>query len=426
MVDYVPEDIYLKSGSTGDNVKLLQTLLNKLGFYKARIDTYYGSVTYNAVMDFQKQNGLKQDGEAGQETIPVINKKYKELVEKSSEQKKQAAKKKVYVDDFKLDNTHPLIYTFEVHDQMAYPPDGGMTSMDTTEETSTTPKATDHNKNLKLKKYSTNNLVGIPQWNRDGTGLTNEVTVTLVYNTALLDILHESQKASLHIKNGNGNKIYTIDGRISNVKISQEDSLWKIEVNMTGYNDFLNMTVENYNATCKQSEHLKNLIEMCGLKADLQLDGLPDETVTINAQAESNTDNEGDGTTVGEGGTKTIDEIYQMAAQFSYGGARSGGCSASDPDEAWAAYQGGQRKFDCYGCSSFLFYCLKNFAKIPCRIMQGYSPNSDSNTHRVVQIKENGEWHCPKQAWTLTSWLRPFTPEDRFTLHVQGGHQWDG
>lgn len=51
---------------------------------------------------------------------------------------------------------------------------------------------------------------------------------------------------------------------------------------------------------------------------------------------------------------------------------------------------------------------------------------SRSGTHRVVQIKENGEWHCPKQAWSLTMMLRPFTPENKHGLAVWNNMQWDG
>ena len=107
----------------------------------------------------------------------------------------------------------------------------------------------------------------------------------------------------------------------------------------------------------------------------------------------------------------TLDEIYNIAATFIYGGASTG----LSPEKAWQHYQNGGRNFDCYDCSNFLFYCLREKG-IPCRIVQGYSPSSHSGTHRVVQIYENGTWHCPKQAWNLTTNLRPFTPEDKYSL----------
>ena len=120
------------------------------------------------------------------------------------------------------------------------------------------------------------------------------------------------------------------------------------------------------------------------------------------------------GAGLGAGGSvnmATLDEIYNIASTFTYGGAGTG----LSPEKAWAYYQKGGRVFDCYDCSNWLFYCLRE-KQIPCRIVQGYSPSAGSGTHRVVQINENGTWHCPKQAWNLTRNLRPFTPEDKYPL----------
>ena len=114
---------------------------------------------------------------------------------------------------------------------------------------------------------------------------------------------------------------------------------------------------------------------------------------------------------MGSGNLSGLDEIYSIAATFTYGGAGTG----LSPEKAWEHYQNGGRNFDCYDCSNWLFYCLRE-KKIPCRIVQGYSPYAESGTHRVVQINENGQWHCPKQAWSLTKNLRPFTPEDKYPL----------
>lgn len=106
-----------------------------------------------------------------------------------------------------------------------------------------------------------------------------------------------------------------------------------------------------------------------------------------------------------------IDEIYSIAATFTYGGAGTG----LSPEKAWEYYQGGGRSFDCYDCSNWLFYCLREKG-IACRIVQGSSPYSASGTHRVVQINSGGSWACPQQAWNLTTQLRPFTPEDKYPL----------
>lgn len=56
----------LKFGSTGDEVKKLQEYL---GFTGADVDGIYGQKTQKAVLDYQKQNGLTQDGIAGDQTL---------------------------------------------------------------------------------------------------------------------------------------------------------------------------------------------------------------------------------------------------------------------------------------------------------------------------------------------------------------------
>lgn len=119
----------------------------------------------------------------------------------------------------------------------------------------------------------------------------------------------------------------------------------------------------------------------------------------------------GTGAVTGSVNMQSLEEIYSIAATFTYGGAGTG----LSPEKAWEHYQSGGRNFDCYDCSNFLFYCLREKG-IPCRIVQGHSPYSGSGTHRVVQINEGGNWHCPQQAWSLTTNLRPFTPEDKYPL----------
>lgn len=67
----------LRLNSTGPLVELLQRNLKQLGFYKGEIDGIYGLQTYNAVRQFQKDNGLLSDGIVGPLTwsliMPYIN-----------------------------------------------------------------------------------------------------------------------------------------------------------------------------------------------------------------------------------------------------------------------------------------------------------------------------------------------------------------
>ncbi len=64
-----PTAMYLRVGSTGDEVKRLQTRLKELGFYAGDVDGQYGQGTAAAVKLFQSQHGLTADGLAGTETL---------------------------------------------------------------------------------------------------------------------------------------------------------------------------------------------------------------------------------------------------------------------------------------------------------------------------------------------------------------------
>ncbi len=59
----------LKLGSTGDHVKKLQTWLKQNEFYSGEIDGIFGTDTENAVKAFQKEVGLKEDGQVGEYTL---------------------------------------------------------------------------------------------------------------------------------------------------------------------------------------------------------------------------------------------------------------------------------------------------------------------------------------------------------------------
>lgn len=61
-----------KMGSTGPEVREIQTRLKKWGYYKGSIDGIYGTATKNAVKYFQRKNNLTVDGIAGKKTLAAM------------------------------------------------------------------------------------------------------------------------------------------------------------------------------------------------------------------------------------------------------------------------------------------------------------------------------------------------------------------
>lgn len=63
----------LSLGARGEEVKKLQQVLSDKGYDVGTIDGIYGAKTKEAVINFQKDNGLKVDGIAGPETLNKLN-----------------------------------------------------------------------------------------------------------------------------------------------------------------------------------------------------------------------------------------------------------------------------------------------------------------------------------------------------------------
>lgn len=61
-----------KMGSTGSEVRKIQTRLKDWGYYNGTVDGVYGSKTRSAVIKFQKKHGLTADGIAGKKTLEAI------------------------------------------------------------------------------------------------------------------------------------------------------------------------------------------------------------------------------------------------------------------------------------------------------------------------------------------------------------------
>lgn len=62
----------LYNGSQGEKVWKLQERLQALGYYTDAVDGQFGQGTRDAVIAFQKKNGLEADGYAGEETQRVL------------------------------------------------------------------------------------------------------------------------------------------------------------------------------------------------------------------------------------------------------------------------------------------------------------------------------------------------------------------
>lgn len=62
----------LKKGSKGNEVKELQTILQKQNYYTGKIDGDFGSITEESVKKFQKANKLTVDGWVGQVTCKKL------------------------------------------------------------------------------------------------------------------------------------------------------------------------------------------------------------------------------------------------------------------------------------------------------------------------------------------------------------------
>ena len=59
-------------GSSGNEVKQIQTKLKQWGYYNGAIDGIFGSQTLSAVKKFQEKNGLVVDGIVGSKTLQAL------------------------------------------------------------------------------------------------------------------------------------------------------------------------------------------------------------------------------------------------------------------------------------------------------------------------------------------------------------------
>ena len=61
-----------RQGSTGEQVRIIQTKLKNWGYYDGAVDGIFGSGTAEAVRYFQRKNGLTADGIVGPATLEAL------------------------------------------------------------------------------------------------------------------------------------------------------------------------------------------------------------------------------------------------------------------------------------------------------------------------------------------------------------------
>ncbi|MGI6702378.1 MAG: spore cortex-lytic enzyme [Christensenellales bacterium] len=66
------EVLVLKQGSTGSQVRTIQSRLKAWGYYTGQVDGIFGPKTRAAVVYFQKKNGLQVDGIIGRQTAAAL------------------------------------------------------------------------------------------------------------------------------------------------------------------------------------------------------------------------------------------------------------------------------------------------------------------------------------------------------------------
>jgi cell wall-associated NlpC family hydrolase len=87
-------DQTLKSGMYHSDVKQLQETLKKKGYFSNKTTTtYFGPITKNAVIKFQKAKGLKADGIAGKNTYKALGKQASQPIVKNKSNIVTTAKK---------------------------------------------------------------------------------------------------------------------------------------------------------------------------------------------------------------------------------------------------------------------------------------------------------------------------------------------
>lgn len=225
--------VSLKKGSSGDEVKKLQTVLKARGYYTRSIDGSFGKYTETAVKKLQSAQGNTPDGWFGGKTCNKL------------------------------------------------------------QQTSATSNNLSGTADKKPKEFVIKDFKGVPSMNADLEGLSFEVSLVTPYSDEKFARIRRLQKTRYVMTLSNGYSIMH-EGYINDIKFSHEDDLYLISLGLVGYSAFLDTTVD-YESTAKSSEHTKALCDMVGLKCVIDLEGLEDETVTLKSTKETATGGGGSG-----------------------------------------------------------------------------------------------------------------------------------
>lgn len=66
------ENVVLGVGSAGEQVELVQRRLRELGYFSEEVTGYFGELTREAVLEFQRDRGLTPDGLVGENTLTIL------------------------------------------------------------------------------------------------------------------------------------------------------------------------------------------------------------------------------------------------------------------------------------------------------------------------------------------------------------------
>ncbi|RAP51131.1 MAG: hypothetical protein BZ138_05995 [Methanosphaera sp. rholeuAM270] len=291
----------LKRGSTGEEVKKLQSFLKELGYYTREVDGDFGQYTEAAVKEFQRKTGHTADGWFGPKTCASANSLYKE----------KHATTTSTAEEEKWDITNPveqnvrakitfleevLVLPEELMNSLAVSTTTTTTSTNEEGETETTTKtsSTTTSKAPTTRKCKGGTLSDVKSVSLscDNEGLSYECTIETEYSFDKLLYIQRFQKAKVLFFKGS-KQFYTYEGYVNEISIERNEGYTILKITLNGYAELLNISLE-YTATDKKSVLIKNICEMVGLKAEVDTTGLVDDVYTI-ILTESSTSTSGGG-----------------------------------------------------------------------------------------------------------------------------------